>query len=144
MAQAILSSWWDEPWPEETAWPERLQQMTHSGDAAWRVAARDAVTYPEAVTLTAFLADPGMQEQLLADAGRHQPHTLADVPGFLDELARRLERPWIANRLSALTTGPLNAWVRACVRTEAGHKPKTRSMWHISALPAHTDLPASG
>ncbi|WP_405592344.1 helicase associated domain-containing protein [Streptomyces sp. NBC_01190] len=140
-AQAVLASWWNQPWPDETTWSGRLRQMARGNAAAWRDAARDAVTYPEAVTLTAFLADPGMQEQLLADAGRHQPHTLADVPGFLDELARRLERPWIANRLSALTTGPLNAWVRACVRTKAGHKPKTRSMWHIA--PPHRPTPIS-
>jgi hypothetical protein len=139
-AQAILASWWNEPWPQETAWPERLRQMTH-GDAVWRGAARDVVTYPEAVTLTAFLADPGVQEQLLADAGAHQPHALADVPGFVGELARRLERPWLAGHLGALTTGPLNAWVRACIRTQAGHKPKTRSMWRVS--PPHRPTPVS-
>ncbi|MEU3910415.1 helicase associated domain-containing protein [Streptomyces sp. NPDC029721] len=130
-AQAILASWWNEPWPEETTWRERLRQMTH-GEAAWRGAARDATIYPDAVTLTAVLTDPRVQAHLLADAGAHQPHALADVPGFVNELTRRLERPWIADRLSALTTGPLNAWVRACVRTQAGHKPRTRSMWHVS------------
>lgn len=139
-AQAITASWWNESWPEETAWPERLQQMTH-GEAAWRDAARDAVTYPEAVTLTAILADPRVQAQLLADAGAHQPHTLADVPGFAGELARRLQRPWLADRLGALTTGPLNAWVRACVRTQAGLKRKARSMWYIS--PPHRPEPIS-
>lgn len=139
-AQAVLASWWNEPWPEETAWPERLRQMTH-GDAAWRDAARDAVTYPEAVTLTAFLADPRVQRQLLAGAGAHQPHALTDVPGFAGELARRLQRPWLADRLGALTTGPLNAWIRACIRTRAGHKPKTRSMWHVS--PPHRPEPVS-
>jgi Helicase associated domain len=139
-AQAILASWWGAPWPEETVWPERLRQMTH-GDAAWRDAARDAVSYPEAVALTAFLADPRVQEQLLADAGTHQPHALADVPRFVGELARRLERPWLAGHLGALTTGPLNTWVRACIRTRAGHKPKTRSMWHIP--PPHRPAPIS-
>lgn len=139
-AQAVLASWWNEPWPQETAWPERLRQMTR-GDAAWRDAARDAVTYPEAVTLTAVLADPSVQEQLLTDAGAHQPHALADVPGFVGELAQRLQRPWLADRLGALTTGPLNAWVRACIRTRAGHKPKTRSMWHIP--PPHRPAPIS-
>lgn len=140
-AQAVLASWWDKPWPEETAWPERLRQMTHNTDAAWRGAARDAVTYPEAVTLTALLADPGVQAQLLADAGTHQPHALADVPGFPSELAQRLQRPWLADRLGALTTGPLNAWVRACIRTQAGQKPKTRSMWHVST--PHRPAPVS-
>ncbi|MFE9968252.1 helicase associated domain-containing protein [Streptomyces sp. NPDC005525] len=141
MAQAILAPWWDESWPEESLWPERLRLMTPCNDLAWRAVARDAVTYPEAVTLTAVLADTGVQKQLLADAGRHQPHALADVPGFVGELARRLERPWIADRLSAITTGPLNAWVRACVRSHAGHKPKTRSMWRVS--PPHRPTPVS-
>ncbi|MGW3765647.1 helicase associated domain-containing protein [Streptomyces sp. NPDC005131] len=140
-AQAIVTSWWNEPWPQETAWPARLRQMTHNTDTTWRGAARDAVTYPEAVTLTGLLADPRVQDQLLADAGPHQPHALADVPGFVAELARRLERPWLADRLGALTTGPLNAWVRACIRTQAGHKPKTRSMWHVS--PPHRPAPVS-
>ncbi|WP_309050447.1 helicase associated domain-containing protein [Streptomyces sp.] len=139
VAQAIMASWWDEPWPEEILWPDRLRLMAPSNDLAWRTAARDAVTYPEAVTLAAALADPSLQQRLLDDAGRHQPHALADVPGLVDELARRLERPWLAGRLSAITTGPLNAWVRACVRTRAGHKPKTRSMWHVS--PPHRPAP---
>ncbi|MQY16923.1 hypothetical protein SRB5_71270 [Streptomyces sp. RB5] len=141
VAQAITASWWDEPWPEETLWPDRLRLTAPGNNLAWRGAARDAVTYPEAVTLATLLADPGVQQRLLDGAGRHQPHTPADVPGLVDELARRLERPWIADRLRAVTTGPLNAWVRACVRTRAGHKPKTQSMWRVS--PSHRPVPIS-
>ncbi|MCM3303129.1 helicase associated domain-containing protein [Streptomyces pseudogriseolus] len=141
VAQAVTASWWDVAWPEETLWPDRLRLMTHAGGLAWRVAARDAVIYPEAVTLATALADAGVQQQLLDEAGRHQPHSLADVPRFVGELARRLERPWIAGRLAAVTTGPLNAWVRACVRSQAGHRPKTRNMWRIS--PPHRPTPVS-
>ncbi|AQW56568.1 helicase associated domain-containing protein [Streptomyces violaceusniger] len=141
MAQAILASWWDEPWPEETIWPDRLRLMAAGNGLARRTAARDAVTYPEAVTLAAALADTGVQQRLLDEAGRHQPHSLADVPHLVDELAQRLERPWIADRLAAVTTGPLNAWVRACVRSQAGHKTKTRSMWRLS--PPHRPVPVS-
>lgn len=141
LAQAVAASWWDEAWPEETIWPDRLRSMALGNSLVWRVAARDAVTYPEAVTLAAALADAGVQQQLLDEAGRHQPHSLADVPRLVDELARRLERPWIAGRLAAVTTGPLNAWVRACVRNQAGHKPKTRNMWRIS--PPHRPTPVS-
>ncbi|OKJ25810.1 hypothetical protein AMK22_32500 [Streptomyces sp. CB01580] len=78
---------------------------------------------------------------MLDDTDRHPPQSLADVPGLVNELARRLERPWIVGRLSAATTGPLNAWVRAWVRTRAGHKPKTPSMWRVS--PAHRPAPIS-
>ncbi|MFD6231624.1 helicase associated domain-containing protein [Streptomyces sp. NPDC060232] len=141
VAQAVAASWWDESWPEETLWPDRLRSMALGNGLVWRVAARDAVTYPEAVTLAAALADAGVQQQLLDEAGRHQPHSLADVPRLVDELARRLERPWIADRLTVATTGPLNAWVRACVRSQAGHKPKTRSMWRVS--PPHRPTPVS-
>ncbi len=141
MAQAILASWWDEPWPEETIWPDRLRLMAAGNGLARRTAARDAVTYPEAVTLAAALADTGVQQRLLDEAGRHQPHSLADVPHLVGELARRLERPWIADRLTVATTGPLNAWVRACVRTRAGNKPKTRSMWRLS--PPQRPVPVS-
>ncbi|WP_250850744.1 Helicase associated domain protein [Streptomyces malaysiensis] len=140
-AQAILASWWDEPWPEETIWPDRLRLMAAGHGLARRTAARDAVTYPEAVTLAAALADTGVQQRLLDEAGRHQPHSLADVPHLVGELARRLERPWIADRLTVVTTGPLNAWVRACVRSQAGHEPKTRSMWRLS--PPHRPTPVS-
>ncbi|MGW3512384.1 helicase associated domain-containing protein [Streptomyces sp. NPDC000994] len=141
VAQAVTASWWDEAWPEENIWPDRLRLVTHGNGLVWRVAARDAVTYPEAVALAAALADADVQQQLLDEAGRHQPHSLADVPRLVDELARRLERPWIADRLAAVTTGPLNAWVRACVRSQAGHKPKTRSMWRVS--PPHRPTPVS-
>ncbi|MET8514341.1 helicase associated domain-containing protein [Streptomyces sp. NPDC005077] len=141
VAQAITTSWWDEPWPEEISWPQRLRLMAPGNDPVWRAAARDAVTYPEAVTVAAALIDPGVQQQLLDDAGRHQPHMLADVPGLVGELAQRLERPWISDRLSIVTTGPLNAWVRACIRTRAGHKPKTQSMWRVP--PPHRPAPIS-
>ncbi|MGW1987871.1 Helicase associated domain protein [Streptomyces collinus] len=141
VAQAVTASWWNEAWPEETLWPDRLRSMGLGNGLVRRAAARDAVTYPEAVTLAAALADAGVQQQLLDQAGRHQPHSLADVPRLVDELARRLERPWIAERLAAATTGPLNAWVRACVRSQAGHKPKTRTMWRIS--PPHRPTPVS-
>ncbi|WP_405504025.1 helicase associated domain-containing protein [Streptomyces purpurascens] len=141
VAQAVTASWWDEAWPDETLWPDRLRLMAHGNGFAWRVAARDAVTYPEAVTLAAALADAGVQQLLLNEAGRHQPHSLADVPRLVGELARRLGRPWIADRLTAVTTGPLNAWVRACVRSQAGHIPKTRNMWRVS--PPHRPSPVS-
>ncbi|MFJ1831762.1 TniQ family protein, partial [Streptomyces sp. NPDC088178] len=141
VAQAVTASWWGEAWPEETLWPDRLRLMAHGNGFAWRVAARDAVTYPEAVTLAAALADAGVQQLLLYEAGRHQPHSLADVPRLVGELARRLGRPWIAGRLAAVTTGPLNAWVRTCVRSQAGHRPKTRSMWRVS--PSHRPIPVS-
>lgn len=141
VAQAILASWWEGPWPDETLWPERRRLMTPDNDAVWRAAARDAVTYPEAVTVASVLADPGVQQQVLDDTDRHPPHSLSDVPSLVNELARRLEQPWITGHLSTVTTGPLNAWVRACVRTRAGHKPKTQSMWRIS--PPHRPAPIS-
>lgn len=86
-AQAVTASWWNQPWPDETTWSGRLQQMTHD-NAAWRDAARNAATYPEAVTIAA----------ILAEAGAHQPHALADVPA-------RLHRPQLP-RATARLCGP--------------------------------------
>ena len=143
VAEAVVTAWWGEQWPEEETWPRRTRLMVgDEGETAdgwrWRLLTRDAVTYPEAVTLAAMLADPVWQRQVAADAQRHLPHSLADVPTLLAELARRLHRPWLPEQVAGATAGPLNAWVRSCFRAHNGGRAAALS-WRVA--PAHRPRP---
>lgn len=144
VAQAIIATWWDAAWPEETAWARRLDSLARANPAAElsSPAARDAVTYPDTVTLAGLLASPFWQHQVLADTGRHRPHVPADTPSFIRELALRLQRPWLADVLADSDSGPLTAWLQACWRSRAGERERTVSMWRVA--PAYRTPASSG
>lgn len=96
VAQAVVASWWDVHWRDEVLWPARLGRVCADlpeGEVA--VLARDVVTYPEAVAVTTVLCDRLWRQRVLEDTHGQMPHTLAEVPRLLTELARRLGRPWL-------------------------------------------------
>ncbi|MGW2370046.1 Helicase associated domain protein [Streptomyces sp. NPDC001667] len=130
VARAVITTWWNADWPQETIWPQRQRLLAHVDVALDAV--RDAITYPEAVLLTSLLTSPLWQQNLLAEAGGHQPHTPADVPRFTRELAQRLERPWLSDVLAHVADGPFTAWLQACWRSRAGQREQTRTMWWIA------------
>ncbi|MFD5378311.1 Helicase associated domain protein, partial [Streptomyces griseoincarnatus] len=134
VAQAIIATWWDAARPQETAWTRRLDSLTRANPTAELSphAARDAVTYPDTVTLAGLLASPFWQHQVLADTGKHRPHVPADTPSFIRELALRLGRPWLAGVLADSDSGPLTAWLQACWRSRAGERERTVSMWRVA------------
>ncbi|MGW5446838.1 Helicase associated domain protein [Streptomyces asiaticus] len=121
VAHAVIISWWAQQWPEEEQWPRRALRLAPPGTdpGRWRLLARDAVTYPETVSLTSVLTDERTRQRLLADTGRHLPHTLAHVPGLVGELAQVTGRPWLAERIASTSAGPLLLWVQHCVRADA-------------------------
>ncbi|WP_260609338.1 helicase associated domain-containing protein [Streptomyces sp. WAC 01325] len=121
VAHAVVVSWWAQQWPEEEQWPRRALRLAPPGTDPgwWRLLARDAVTYPEAVALTSVLTDERTRQQLLADTGGHLPHTLAHTPALVAQLARATKRPWLAERIASTSAGPLLLWVQHCVRGDA-------------------------
>lgn len=121
LAHAVVCAWWEQAlgWERERTWPARLHAVA-GGDAGprfwwWRVVTRDAVTFPETVTLAAALLDHGVQERIWDDHGRGGPVRPFRPDGaFFRELAVRLERPWLAMCEQAaerglVLEGPLHA-----------------------------------
>jgi hypothetical protein len=135
VAHAVTASWWAQPWPQDDAWSRRLESAGagHEEDALWwRAVARDLVTYPETVTVATVLADPAVRAQIATDTRGHFPFSLADTPGLVAALSDGLARPWLADRLSAVTSGPLFAWAYACVRAAASRAARgQRVLWRV-------------
>ncbi|WP_448333786.1 helicase associated domain-containing protein [Streptomyces sp. DSM 41534] len=145
VARAITGSWWDQPWPdEERLWPARLK-ATRPGDADpgwWKVAARDLITYPEAVALARLLASRPLRQRTVAASGGHLPYRLGELPALLTEVAHELQRPWLVHHLAAVTHGPLFTWAHSCVRTRAAPTPiAQRTLWKVYS--AHRPRPLS-
>ncbi|MEU4047533.1 helicase associated domain-containing protein [Streptomyces antibioticus] len=146
VARAVTGSWWEQPWPdEERLWPARAN-ATRPADADpgwWKVAARDLITYPEAVALAQLLACcPPLQQHTVAESGGHLPYRLGELPQSLTAIADRLGRPWLAHHLAALTHGPLFAWAHSLVRTRAAPTPAAQNtLWRVHS--AHRPRPLS-
>ncbi|MEU5768964.1 helicase associated domain-containing protein [Streptomyces asoensis] len=121
VAHAAVVSWWAQQWPEEERWPHRERQMAPPGTDPdwWRLLVRDAVIYPETVALASVLTREHTRRQLLADTGRHLPHTLAHTPALVGELAQATKRPWLGERIASTSAGPLLLWAQHCVRVAA-------------------------
>ncbi|MFI5635378.1 Helicase associated domain protein [Streptomyces sp. NPDC051664] len=122
IAHAVVVSWWAQRWPEEKRWPDRAGQTVPQGADPqwWRLLVRDAVTYPETVALASVLVDERFRRRLLAESSGHLPHTLADTPALIRELARITNRGWLPEKIASTSAGPLLVWVHHCVRSPAG------------------------
>ncbi|MEU6237544.1 hypothetical protein [Kitasatospora sp. NPDC047058] len=134
MAAAVTASWWAQPWPRGDAWSRRLE-ATRADDEdgpRWQVLARDLVTYPDTVTVATMLADPALRARVAADTRGHLPFSLADTPALVAALSGGLGRAWLADRLPAVTSGPLFTWAHACVRAAGSPSPSSRrALWQI-------------
>ncbi|MFK4152898.1 Helicase associated domain protein [Streptomyces fungicidicus] len=122
VAHAVAVSWWAQQWPEDEQWPRRALQLAPPGTDPgwWRLLARDAVTYPETVALASALVDEGFRRRLLAESRGHLPHTLADTPALVSELAQITNRGWLPEKIASSSAGPLLVWVHNCVRSPDG------------------------
>lgn len=112
LAHAVVCAWWEQAlnWEQERIWPARLHAVA-GGDAGprfwwWRVIARDAVVFPETVTLARSLLDPVMQERIWEDHGAGGlVRPFRPNGAFFHEVAVRLGRPWLADIGQAPQTG---------------------------------------
>jgi hypothetical protein len=128
LARAVVCGWWqrEEFWARERVWGPRLEQVVAAtrtqgtdpagwGDPQWRLLARDAVVFPEIVTVAKALLDPRLRELAAGSAGG----LLRDRAGagrFTQALGGRLARPWLAEVEAAAPAGPLARWVSAMLR----------------------------
>ncbi|MFC1414152.1 helicase associated domain-containing protein [Streptacidiphilus sp. N1-12] len=124
LAQAVVTSWWAQQWPQETQWPQRTALLTpHSGAGAdadpgwWRILLREAVTYPETVALAAELINTQRRQSAAGTRG-HVPLRLADAPDLLAALAQATGRPWLPQAIASEHAGPLYTWLRASCRPQ--------------------------
>ncbi|MFD9051757.1 DNA-binding protein [Streptomyces zaomyceticus] len=122
LAQAVVARWWDQAysWERETIWPRRLHQVA-GGDAGgdlerWRIVGRDAVVFPEVVTVADALLDPAMAELVWVDSGAGQPRALPADGMFCRRLGERVGRAWLGPLAATDHGGPLIAWMGGVIR----------------------------
>ncbi|MEU5092927.1 DNA-binding protein [Streptomyces sp. NPDC021356] len=126
LARAVVARWWEQAfgWERETVWPRRLHQVA-GGDAGgdlerWRIVGRDAVVFPEVVTVAEALLDPAMAELVWADSGADRPRVLPADGLFGRRLGERLGRTWLGPLAAADHGGPLIAWMGSVIRLRRG------------------------
>ncbi|WP_406173224.1 transposase [Streptomyces canus] len=144
LARAVVCWWWEreEFWARETVWGPRLERVMaaavrRAGDGVgwgfeqWRLLVRDAVVFPEVVSVARALADPRLRER----AGQGAQGLLRDRAGaeqFAAVLGVRLGRGWLAEVERAGSGGPLTPWVGALVRERRGAvPPRGRGVWWV-------------
>lgn len=132
VARAVVTSWWAQQWPQEEHWPRRIRRITPPGEDPgwWRLLARDVVTYPETVAVASLLAQARHRRRVLEGTVGHLPHTVADAPTLVAELARRTERPWLPGHIAGSSAGPLYTWLRGGARAR-GEGADTNRVWNV-------------
>ncbi|MEU6102749.1 helicase associated domain-containing protein [Streptomyces flaveolus] len=133
VADAVVAEWWEEGWEEERAWPARLEATAPADVAAsvWRVWGRPLVTYPETVAVARVLASSMVRQRIVQEARGLPAFRLGEAAGLVGELAGRLGRPWLADRLAARTHGPLSTWAHLC--TTGGEDTAGGRLWQVRA-----------
>ncbi|MFG2304541.1 DNA-binding protein [Actinacidiphila glaucinigra] len=129
VARAVVCAWWEQAlhWEKEQIWPARLHRVA-GGDAGgdfwrWRAVVRDAVVFPEAVTVADALLDPAMAELAWRDSGAEHPQLLPVDGAFCRELGMRVGRPWLGPLAAVDYGGPLLAWMGAIIRRRRNMTP---------------------
>ncbi|MET8647615.1 transposase [Streptomyces sp. NPDC004074] len=149
VARAIVCRWWqlDDFWQRERVWGQRLERIAAQTARAfqasptwpiawWRLVARDAVVFPELVTVAAALLDPSLQQLVV---GRSDGRPLVRRPGqdgkFVAALSARLERGWLNEVEQPERSGALQAWMSGLVSEYRSlSSPAThRGMWWVRA-----------
>ncbi|MEU5929339.1 hypothetical protein [Streptomyces antimycoticus] len=113
--------WWEQVfrWERETIWPRRLRQVT-GGDVGgdlerWRIVKRDAVVFPQVVTVADAPLDRAMAELVWVDSGAGRPRALPADGMFCRR--RAAHRAHVAGTLTATDHGgPLIAWMGGVIR----------------------------
>lgn len=145
MARAVVCGWWQKEafWQRERAWGRRLERVAletscrdgpASGwpEAWWRLVARDAVVFPEVVTVAAALVDPVLQS--LVPFGRSLVRRAGDDGRFVAALANRLGRSWLAEVERPDEPGALQAWMNGLARKRRSPSSSGsvhRSLWFV-------------
>ncbi|WP_406349826.1 Helicase associated domain protein [Streptomyces sp. NBC_00658] len=148
VARAVVCGWWQQEgfWEREHVWRRRLERVAAQTIRAhpavsgwpvtcWRLVARDAVVFPELVTVAASLVDPASRRLVVDGPGQR---LLVRRPGqggeFVAALGARLERRWLSEVEQPDGSGALQAWMSGLARERhsrsspgQGH----RGMWWV-------------
>ncbi len=126
LARAVVARWWEQAygWERETIWPRHLH-LVAGGDAGgdlewWRIVGRDAVVFPEVVTVADALLDPSMAELVWVDSGAGRPRALPMDGSFCRALGEGVGRPWLGPLAATDHGGPLLAWMGSVIRLRRG------------------------
>ncbi len=147
LARAVVCGWWEreEFWARERVWGPRLEQVVAAtcrrypgppgwGERQWRLLVRDAVVFPEVVTVAAALSDPVLR-RLAAGSAAPALVRRPGGEGFIAALGARLGRHWLREVEQPDQAGPLSMWVQAVAREQrrpAGVlPPPERGMWWV-------------
>ncbi|MFJ8787317.1 TniQ family protein [Streptomyces sp. NPDC102476] len=125
-AAAMVWSWQVRGWRLETIWQDRVHRLTavtRCTPAA--VTAHALLSYPETVAIARLLVDGRWQQRLRETmAGAGVPSATGK---FLQEVGRRINRPWLADWLAAhsrtsppraLQDDPLRQWLHELAMAE--------------------------
>ena len=124
----MVCRWWEESphWEQEQIWPARLQQVagaaaragagTAAGLGWWRAVVRDALVFPEVVTVASALLDPAMAQLVWRDSGGERARPLPADGAFCRELGVRVHRPWLGPLVAVDHGGPLLSWMGTVIR----------------------------
>ncbi|WP_406120479.1 TniQ family protein [Streptomyces canus] len=119
LAAAMVWSWQVQGWRLETIWQDRLHRLTavtRCTPAA--VVPHALLSYPETVAIAQLLVDGRWQQRLRETAVGAGIPSAAGV--FFQEVGRRINRPWLADWLTALSrvsppravqADPLRQWL---------------------------------
>ncbi|MCT9113056.1 helicase associated domain-containing protein [Streptomyces mirabilis] len=147
VARSVVCGWWEQEafWQREQVWGQRLEHVVlgtsrkHravSGRPAawWRLVARDAVVFPEVVTVAAALVDPALRS--LVAGGRSLVRRAGQEDHFVTTLGDRLGRGWLGEVERSDEPGALQAWMSGLARelrspSLAGQA--HRRMWWVGA-----------
>ncbi|MFE2718904.1 transposase [Streptomyces mirabilis] len=148
LARAVVCGWWERKdfWARERVWGPRLERVVTATrgqypglegweERQWRLLVRDAVIFPEVVTVAAAVSDP----VLWRVAAGSVTSSLVRKPGgsqeFVAALGARLGREWLGEVERSHQAGPLSVWVQAVARDQrrpAGVLPPPgRGMWWV-------------
>ncbi|WP_251057276.1 DNA-binding protein [Streptomyces sp. ISL-94] len=140
LARAVVCRWWEHSlhWEQERIWPRRLQEVVGGnvggGVDRWRAVGRDAVVFPEVVTVAGALLDPAVEELVWADSGWGRPRPLPGDGQFGHRLGELVGRPWLGP-LVATDGGPLISWQAAIIRRRrhTAADPYDAGPWRVRA-----------
>ncbi len=121
LAAAVVWSWQVQRWRSEPIWRDRVHRLAEAtGCTLATVAPHALVAYPETIAVARLLGDARWQQRLRESVTAAGAAAAAGV--FLQEIGRRVGRPWLADWMGACTrvgsreaarTDPLQRWLRA-------------------------------
>lgn len=126
LASAVVCRWWEESvhWEQEQIWPARLHQVAGAragtdpaqGLGWWRAMARDALVFPEVVTIASALLEPAMAQLVWRDSAGARSRPLPADGAFCRELGVQVHRPWLGPLVAVDHGGPLLSWMGTVIR----------------------------